>query len=203
MFKGIKDAWKESRAKIFYNQINETFSLLLQANPQLIIEFISYASVGHENIQSRLYKVSAKGRKELGKRMQGEARSKFDFDAGKGYAEWLLGAQLELDDLPGRHARRGREILSEFFAGISADELSPNDFYKLLETSRQRTADQDLAPRTFAEFQKDGKGTPEELLSILEGGSQPDLPDSSKPSSKREIKKALKEFEEFSKKYKE
>lgn len=133
MFKDIKDSWKEARGRLLFQQAHESLKNLLQANPAVIVETTAHLVSGYLKVQRRLYNLSEKGRTNLGKELQSVARSHFDLNVSRAYGEWLLGAWLEFEALPGWHARQGHSVISEFLEQLNTQNISPDDLYSAFE----------------------------------------------------------------------
>lgn len=89
--------------------------------------------------------MTREGQIKLGKRMQDKARYLIDFEAGKSYAIWFVGAWLESSHLPGEGAKRVYLFLEDFLTDM------PESF---LEEQHDKEDDIDFPPSKFPDMSK-------------------------------------------------
>jgi len=168
MFGNIKRSWKEARGRLLFEQCDESLSKLLNGNSAVLVETTAHLISGYIKIQERLYNLSQKGRSDLGKELQSMARAHFDNNVSLAYGKWLLGAWLETEGLPGRHARKAHTTLATLLESLNRHNLSPECLYSAYNKATIQLKDREARPRSFEEALQYEDLSAEEMLALLD-----------------------------------
>lgn len=131
MFGTMKRVWRETRGNILADQLTDTLARLKSADPRTMDEFYRTLLPLYVNLKSKLHNMTNEGHEKLAKQLQNEARDKLDFEVGKSYAIWVIGAWLETAHLPGDRAGEMHQFLDNFLREMEGDVRETKDDVKV------------------------------------------------------------------------